>query len=190
MAAEQSKRLSGLRAAWRALRGAPPATSDPRSRLAALALELRERDAELALLRDRCRLLGDEIERARAEAAEAEREVLGRRLAGPLAQLATMQALADAGSDLRVTDVLMLVARIESALGEAGLARFGQVGAQVPFDPSLHESLSGADLRPGEPVIVRFIGYRVGARVARKAMVDRPGASGSAGERDDAGRRP
>lgn len=63
--------LSRLNAAWQALRGAPPPDpADPRSRIAALELDLRERDVELKRVR------GGEYERL---AKQTERDRAGRR---------------------------------------------------------------------------------------------------------------
>lgn len=166
---------SRLKAAWQALRGGPERVGDPRARLAALELDVRERDAEVAWLREEYRRLSSETERARATAAQEQLRVLAERLAPAMSQLATLQALAEAREDVRVLDVLQLVGRVEAVLAEAGCERVGSVGAEVPFDPSLHQCLNSTRVPRGAAVSVRFVGYRLGETMLLKAMVGCPG---------------
>jgi molecular chaperone GrpE (heat shock protein) len=169
---------SRLSAAWQALRGAPPPEpGDPRARIAALELDLRARDAELNRVRAEYERLGGQAERERAGAAAAGLGALARHLAPLLSQLATIQALAEGGREVRVQDILKLFGKVESVLAEAGLARIGTVGEQVPFDTRLHQRLSGADVADDAAVAVRFVGYRLGETILLKALVSRAGAA-------------
>lgn len=157
---------------------APPAAgaADPRSRTAALELDLQARDQEIERLRQEYERLEQQAQRDSAGAANAGVEALLRRAAPLLSQLATMQALAEAGRTLRVEDTLKLFAKVEQTLTEAGLDRIGAVGQEGPFDPRLHQRLSGADVDAGDAVAVRFVGYALGDNVLLKAMVGRSGA--------------
>ncbi len=166
-----------LKAAWDALRGTPADPGDPRARIAALELDLREREAELARVREEYGRLGGQADRDRAGAAAEGLGGLAKRLAPLFSQLATMQSLAEAGRELRCADVLKLFGKVASVLGEAGLARIGTVGEQIPFDARLHQRLSGADVQDDSVVAVRFVGYRLGETIVLKAMVSRTGAA-------------
>ncbi len=161
--------------AGRSDRAAAPAV-DLRNRLAARELDLRERDAELARVREEYDRLRVQAEHDRAGAASAGFDALARRLAPLLSQLATMQALAESERPLRAEDVLRLFAKVEHLLAEAGLARIGAVGEQAAFDTRVHQRMSGADVRDGDPVTLRFVGYRLGETILLKAMVSRRGA--------------
>jgi molecular chaperone GrpE len=177
---------SRMAAAWQVVTGSPGGGQgtavDPRNRLATLELDLRERDAELARVREEYEQLRVHAERERAGAAGAGFDALARRLAPLLSQLATMQALAEGERPLRAEDVLRLFAKIERVLGEEGLIRVGAVGEQTGFDTRLHQRMSGADVRDGDPVTVRFVGYRLGETILLKAMVSRSGAARESGE--------
>lgn len=193
MTSQYNDLSSRVGAAWRVLvgshgaRAAPPAPSpavpaaDPRNRTAGLELDLRERDAELARVRGEYERLRTQAETDRAAAAGAGLDALARRLAPLLSQLATIQALAEGGRSLRIDDVLKLFAKVERVLGEAGLTRIGAVGEQTRFDTRVHQRMSGADVDDGNPVSVRFVGYRLGETILLKAMVSRAGAASEAG---------
>lgn len=167
---------SRLAAAWQVLRGAAADAGDPRIRIAALELDLREREAELERVRAEYARLGGQAERDRAGAASEGLADLAKRLAPLLSQLATMESLAAAGRELRAPDILKLFGKVEAVLAEAGLSRIGTVGEQAPFDTRLHQRLSGLDVDDGQPVTVRFVGYRLRETILLKAMVSRAGA--------------
>ncbi|MGH8674648.1 MAG: nucleotide exchange factor GrpE [Burkholderiales bacterium] len=169
---------SRLKTACRILLGSGPQSgTDPRNRIAALELDLVERETELARVREEYERLRAQAERDQAGAASAGFEALARRLAPLLSQLATMQSLADGGRPVRIEDVLKLSGKLERVLNEAGLARIGTVGEEIPFDTRSHQRMSGADLEEGDPVSVRFVGYRLGATILVKALVSRTGAA-------------
>jgi molecular chaperone GrpE (heat shock protein) len=168
---------SRLKSAWDALRGTPTEPGDPRARIAALELDLRERDAELARVREEYGRLGGQAERDRAGAVAEGLGGLAKRLAPLFSQLATMQSMAEAGRELRCADALKLFGKVEGVLGEAGLTRIGSVGEQVPFDTRLHQRLSGAGVPDDAPVAIRFVGYRLGETIVLKAMVSRAEAA-------------
>lgn len=174
---QSSSWTARARTAWDLLRKgeAPPeeAAADPRTRIAALEMDLRDRDEEIRRLRQEYGLQQEQAERQQATAAAVGFEALARRLAPLLSQLATMQALAEAGRTLRAEDVLKLFGKIEPVLAEAGLVRVGEVGAEEPFDTRRHQRMSGADLDDGDLVTVRFVGYRLGETNLLKAMVSR-----------------
>ena len=170
-----------LAAAWQALRGAPGRDpGDPRVRIAALELDVQARDAELERVRGEYARLGGQAERDRAGAAAVGVGDLARHLAPLLSQLATMQALAAGGREVRMQDMLKLFGKVESVLAGAGLVRIGTVGEQVPFDTRLHQRLSGADVADDAAVAVRFVGYRLGETILLKALVSRAGAPAEA----------
>ena len=168
MSRETRGRRAGLAGIWRALRRSG---EDPRARLAAAEIDLRERDAEVAGLRAEYERLSGEYECALAEARGAGMQALAGQLAQPFAQLASMQALAERGREVSVADVLKLVARAEAVLLEAGMTRLGVVGERAVFDPHLHRPLADGEIAPGTAVTIRFLGYRLGETVLLRALV-------------------
>ena len=170
-----------LKAAWAALTGTPPTTNhqppttspDPARELARLRLDLQARDEEIAKLR--AEFTRQESQAATVTAA-AGREALAdlcRALAPTLSQLATLRHIAESGREVRATDALKLFGKVEQALVERGLERIGEVGVESPFDPALHQRMSGGDVRDGDRVRVRFVGYRFPNSAPIKALVSR-----------------
>lgn len=172
--------MERLLKAWVALTGReiaatvsakPP--SDAAARVAALELEMKARDARIAAL------LADAEARqqaAKGEADSAAADRMGkllRRLAPLLAQADAMRHAATVGQPARSEDVLTLVGKIERALLDEGVARIGDAGEETAFDTRLHQRLSGGDVREGDAVRVRFVGYRQDERILVKAMVSR-----------------
>ena len=167
-----------LWAAWRVL-CSPPGSLE--SRLAGLELDVRERDVQIARLRREFALESQQSEQAVADASVGGLEALAKRAAPLLAQLSTLQAMADAGREVRSGDVLKLAGKITALFVDCGLEPLGQPGEVCPFDPQNHQRLSGGDVREGDPVKVRFQGYRFREAVISKAMVSREGGTAEEG---------
>jgi molecular chaperone GrpE len=159
-----------FRSAWRALCAAE---GSPESRIASLEMDLQERDQKIARLRREFDLQSRQSGQAVADAAAGELERLARRAAPLLSQLSTLQAMADAGREVRPHDLLKLAGKIRQLFVDAGLEPLGRCGEVSPFDTRIHQRLSGGDVREGDPVKVRFEGYRFHDTVVTKAMVSR-----------------
>jgi molecular chaperone GrpE (heat shock protein) len=154
--------------------GGRPGTAEESAReLARLRLDLEARAADIARLREEFA----RQEQRHADAAEASgRDALAgvmRALAPTLSQLATLRQMAGTGREIRAADVLKLGGKIEQALLDRGLEAIGAVGAEAAFDPALHQRMSGGDVRDGDPVRVRFVGYRFAGQTPVKALVSR-----------------
>ncbi len=169
-----------LQLAWAALTRPAAETNlapgdDVERELARLRLDLRARDEEIARLRAEYARRDD---RAGAETAAAGREAVGAMIeaAAPvLSQLATLRQMGAGGREVRAADALKLAGKLEEALRGAGLDPIGEPGAETEFDPTLHQRMSGGDVKDGDRVRVRFIGYRYGGEVRLKALVSRAG---------------
>ncbi len=177
---------SRIRRAWAALCGAengatgpatvaPPEPGGPEAALARARLDLAAAQADIERLR------GEYARReaqARTEVEAAGREAVlrvARRIGPLLSQFNTMRALAEQGREVRLPDLLTLAGKLEKAFAEAGITPVGSVGAGAPFNPKLHQRLSGGDVADGAPVHIRFVGYACGDVVVTKAMVSRKG---------------
>jgi molecular chaperone GrpE (heat shock protein) len=88
-----------------------------------------------------------------------------------------MRELEVQGRELRAHDLLTLLGKLDKPLREIGLQPIDAAGATVAFDSSLHQRMSGADVRPGTPVKVRFVGYRFRDKILTKAMVSAEGTN-------------
>ncbi|MDO8812570.1 MAG: nucleotide exchange factor GrpE [Gallionella sp.] len=169
MTAQTNNLMARIRAALRALAGNAP--EDPRNRVASLELDLRQKDDEIAALREEYGRLRQQGERERGSAASAGFDALARRLAPLLSQLATMESMASGERAPRLEDVFKLFDMLEKVLAEDGLMRIGTVGEETAFDSRWHQRIGGAEVDDGDRIRVRFIGYRMGENVLLKAMV-------------------
>ncbi|MBN1954048.1 MAG: nucleotide exchange factor GrpE [Anaerolineae bacterium] len=138
-----------------------------------LRLELQERERSLAQLQA-------ELERQRggagarlAESVQAQVMALLGDVAAPAAQLLTQAHLHEQGRPLQAGDVLAVARRLLRALEDHGLTVEGQVGQIVPFDPDHHEPLRAeVSPRPGQDVVVRFVGLAHQGQLLRRAGVE------------------
>ena len=141
------------------------------ARIAALEMELKERDERIEHMRADYETLERAKERVAAEAGQDGVEKLLKRLSGPLATLAGLSSMAEAGDEVEMADLVQLVHDLEKTLARAGMEQIGTVGQRAEFDVAGHQRMSGGAVKPGAPVTVRLPGYRLGDKVLLKAMV-------------------
>jgi len=156
-------------------------TGDParlQATIAALRLDIEERDERIAAMRREYEQLETSKERSTASAGEEELTVLMKKLSGPLSNIAVLRDAAAAGEDVKVDDLLHLLASLEKVLARAGLEVIGHSGEASHFDPAVHQRMSGGSVSDGIAVKIEVPGYRLGERVLQKALV-------SAGGNDD-----
>ena len=143
------------------------------ARVATLEMDVKERDERIERLQREFALERRRAETASSGAVDAGIEELARKAAGLFANLRAMCARHERGDEVRAGDVLKVAARIETLFAERGLEPLGEVDAEVPFDSRLHQRMSGGDVSDGDPVRVRFVGYRFSGKIVAKAMVSR-----------------
>jgi molecular chaperone GrpE (heat shock protein) len=66
--------------------------------------------------------------------------------------------------------LLPLLRPVENLLAEWGIEPIGQVGTTIAFDPQQHQVM-GPMPNPGDPVRVRYMGYRQADRLLHRAKV-------------------
>jgi len=108
-----------------------------------------------------------------ARDVQSKLEKLFEELAGPIAQLATLNhLLMEQGRTLQAKDVLVIANTFVACLQNYGLEIEGRIAESVPFDSSVHEPLSLEEsITHGETVIVRMIGISHQGRLLRRAAV-------------------
>ena len=151
----------------------PALVGDPAllAKIAALELDLRERDEGI----ERMRAEYGRLEAARQQAAQGggqeQLERLFKKLTGPLSNLDTLASSARAGREVQISDLLDLFAGLEKELNRAGLERIGDVGEATVFKSAVHQRMSGGTVHEGAPVTVRIPGYRWKEKILLKSMV-------------------
>jgi len=129
-----------------------------------------EPEAESAALRQECQRLQQQLAE---QAASLQAEFRGGSLSvleSFLLQWPTAAAAAAHNPNVPAKNLLPLVKPVEQLLELWGLEPIGTVGAEVAYDPQLHELLQG-QAQPGETVRVRYVGYWQGDRLLHRARV-------------------
>jgi molecular chaperone GrpE (heat shock protein) len=134
-------------------------------------MELQERDERIEQMRAEYETLEAAKERMGAVAGQDEVEKLLKQLSGPLATLAGLTGMAEAGDEVELADLVQLIRDLEKVLARAGLEQIGTVGELTEFDVAGHQRMSGGEVKAGTSVTIRLPGYRLGEKVLIKAMV-------------------
>lgn len=138
--------------------------------VAGLSLELAERNEEVARLRKEYALLREQsrvqLDRTAAEALEG----IVYQCAPMLATLSAMKARHADKGDLNPADLLQVASSFQKILAERGLEQIGVVGQDELYDPALHQMLDGTRPQPGQPVLIRFAGFRFNGKLVAKAQ--------------------
>ncbi|WP_199316623.1 helix-turn-helix domain-containing protein [Chroococcidiopsis sp [FACHB-1243]] len=87
-----------------------------------------------------------------------------------LLQWPTAAQKAKENPELAAVKLLPLVKPIEQLLQQWDVEAIAPVGAEVEYDPQLHQLLSGS-AQPRETVVVRYTGYRQGDKLLYRAKV-------------------
>lgn len=87
-----------------------------------------------------------------------------------LLQWPTAAQKAQENSQLPAVKLLPLLRPVENLLQQWGVEAIAPVGAEVAYDPQLHQLLEG-NSQPGKKVKVRYTGYRQGDKLLYRAKV-------------------
>jgi molecular chaperone GrpE (heat shock protein) len=87
-----------------------------------------------------------------------------------LIQFPTAAHAAQTNPQVPASRLLPLMRPLEKLLQTWQVEAIAPVGAEVPYDPQMHQLMEG-DAQPGEPVRVRYTGYRQGDRLLYRARV-------------------
>jgi molecular chaperone GrpE (heat shock protein) len=96
-----------------------------------------------------------------------------------LTQYPSVRRMVEGKPDLPARNVVAMFTTLDNLVQLWGCQAIGSPWESVTYDPQLHQGDS-ADLQPGEPVYIRFVGYRQGDRILIPAKVSRtlpPGAT-------------
>ncbi|MBE9095714.1 helix-turn-helix domain-containing protein [Tychonema sp. LEGE 07203] len=85
-------------------------------------------------------------------------------------QWPTAASKAQENHNLRAQKLLPLLRPVEQLLQHWGVESIAPVGAELPYNPQQHQLMEGT-AEPGEPVKVRYTGYRQGDKLLYRAKV-------------------
>ena len=87
-----------------------------------------------------------------------------------LVQWPTAAAAAEKNPQLPAVRLLPLLKPVEQLLKQWGVEAIASVGEEVAYEPQHHQLIEGT-AAPGEPVKVRYTGYRQGEKLLHRAKV-------------------
>lgn len=151
--------------------GIPGEDPELRARIAALEMDVRERDEKIRQMQAEYAGLSSAAQKAASEAGHEELERVFKNLAGPMSSLSALAALSESGEQVASADLVTLFRMLEKELGRAGMERIGSAGETLPFDVARHQRMSGGAVRAGVKVRVRVPGFSFHGKVLLKAMV-------------------
>ncbi len=146
-------------------------TAGLQARIATLEMDLREQQERIGRMKKEYTSLDANSADAARHAGHREVEKMFQKLTGPLSNLLSLTALAEAGKDVQMQDLVQLIRSLEKALSRLGLEAIGQPGQDAVFDVQMHQRMSGGAVREGSPVTVQLPGFRLGDKILIKAMV-------------------
>ena len=85
-------------------------------------------------------------------------------------QWPTAASTAQKNHALPAVKLLPLLRPVEQLLQHWGVESIAPVGAEIPYNPQQHQLLEGT-AQPGEPVKIRYTGYRQGDKLLYRAKV-------------------
>jgi len=87
-----------------------------------------------------------------------------------LLQWPTVTHAVEKNPDLPASRLVPLVQPVQDLLAQWGVEAIAPVGAEIPYDPQLHQLMNG-DADPGTPVRVRYTGFRQRNKLLHRAKV-------------------
>ena len=128
----------------------------------------------IADLREECRRLQQKLELQKRELrSQFERETI-QQLESMLLQLPSATYAAQQNPNMLAKNILPLLRPVNSLLQKWGITAIGAVGEEVIYNSQQHQSIDGCqDLKDGDMVIVRYVGYLQGDKLLYRARVSR-----------------
>lgn len=123
-------------------------------------------------LRQECQRLKQELaDQSETLTDELQTQVF-QQLQSLLTNYPSVRRMSQAKPDLPAKNLVSLFTPLDNLTRSWGYEPIGTAWEQVPYDPQLHQP-DATDIALGEPVYVRFVGYRQGDRILCPAKVSR-----------------
>lgn len=127
--------------------------------------KIEELEKEIARLRSR-------IQQQGAENTADLRYLTFQQLQTLLTNYPTARQMAIVKSDLPAKNIIALFSSLDNLLETWGYEQIGAVWEKVSYDPQIHQA-DASDIKEGELVYIRFVGYKQGERILCPAKVSR-----------------
>lgn len=127
---------------------------------------------EAIALRQQCAQLRHQLHQQATQLTADFQDTTFEQLQPLLINYPTAKKMAETDADLPAKNLVALFSPLGNLLETWNIQPIGTVWEQVRFDPQLHQP-DVADVIEGEPLYVRFVGYRQGDRILTPARVSR-----------------
>ena len=127
-------------------------------------------EPDIDSLKQEYQRLQQQLEQQRDTLRQEFQQVSLQALESWLVQWPTAAAAAEKNPQLAAVRLLPLIKPVEQLLKQWGVEAIASVGEEVAYDPQHHQLIEGT-AAPGEPVKVRYTGYRQGEKLLHRAKV-------------------
>ena len=127
-------------------------------------------EIDIDSLKQEYQRLQQQLEQQRDTLRQEFQQVSLQALESWLVQWPTAAAAAEKNPQLPAVRILPLIKPVEQLLKQWGVEAIASVGEEVAYDPQHHQLIEGT-AAPGEPVKVRYTGYRQGEKLLHRAKV-------------------
>lgn len=127
---------------------------------------------EIENLRRECLRLREELQQQSIELTNEFRNSTFQQLQTLLTNYPSVRQLVQVKPDLPAKNLTSLFTSLDNLIESWGYQPIGQVWEQVSYNPQLHQPDAG-DIKPGDLVYIRFVGYRQGEQILCPAKVSR-----------------
>jgi predicted RNase H-like nuclease (RuvC/YqgF family) len=134
--------------------------------------ETAELQTQSEALRQQCQRLRDALENQSNQVQQDAQSQAFEQIQTLLTQYPSVRRMAETKPELPARNVVALLTSLENLVQFWGYQAIGQPWTVVDYDPQCHQG-DTADLQAGEPVYIRFVGYRQGDRILIPAKVSR-----------------
>jgi molecular chaperone GrpE (heat shock protein) len=136
------------------------------------SLEQKSLEQTIAELQRQCLFLQAELRQQQEHLKTDCRNTTFEQLQPLLTSLPTIRKMIEIKPDLPARNLIALFTHLDNWLQDWGIEAIGTPWEQVPYDPQLHQP-DTEDYTPGEPVYIRFVGYRTPSQILYPAQVSR-----------------
>jgi DNA-binding Xre family transcriptional regulator len=129
-------------------------------------------ESEIEELRQECLRLYEALQNQGMELTTDLNYATFHKLQTLLTSYPSVQQLVSMKPNVLAKNLIPLFSPLNNLIESWGYEQIGQVWEQVPYNPQLHQTDIN-DIKPGEMVYIRFVGYRDGEKILCPAKVSR-----------------
>lgn len=140
--------------------------------LQATQREKADLEEQVEALKQQCLRLRSSLEQQATQVQQDTQTAAFEQVQMLLTQYPSVRQMVEGKPDLPARNVVAMFTTLDNLIQFWGYQAIGSPWKSVAYDPQLHQGDS-SDLQPGEPVYIRFVGYRQGDRILIPAKVSR-----------------